>query len=164
MKYEVCINMKNDNALCTISMLSAMLETQDGSYYSLLIPFVLHSLPELKDSEISVEKVTESMRKFGFTDFPHKLTETILSKLCTKEVDKQIFVRQQTKRGKKKFFVNTVFDRSSFDARQNGMRKKIDDILHAIQQYFEEHFYHKKLPLDSIRDKLTSFLRLTVLL
>lgn len=33
MKYEVCINMKNDNALCTISMLPAMLETQDGSYY-----------------------------------------------------------------------------------------------------------------------------------
>ena len=158
MKYEVYINMKNDNALCTISMLSAMLETQDGSYYSLLIPFVLHSLPESKDAEISVEKVTDSMRKFGFTDFPHKLTETILSKLCTKEVDKQILVRQQTKRGKKKqFFVNTVFDRSSFDARQNGMRKKIDDILHAIQLYFEEHFYHKKLPLDSIRDKLTSF-------
>lgn len=105
MGYEVYINMKNDNALCTISMLSAMLETQDGSYYSLLIPFVLYSLPESKDSEISVDKVTDSMREFGFVDFPHKLTETILTKLCTKEVDKQIFVRQQTKRGQKKQFL-----------------------------------------------------------
>ena len=158
MRYEVYINMKNDNALCTISMLSAMLETQDGSYYSLLIPFVLYSLPESKDAEISVDKVTDSMREFGFVDFPHKLTETILSKLCTKEVDKQIFVRQQTKRGQKKqFFVNAVFDRRNFDANKHGMRKKIDDILHAIQKYFEQHFYHKTLPLDSIRDKLTSF-------
>ena len=158
MRYEVYINMKNDNALCTISMLSAMLETQDGSYYSLLIPFVLYSLPESKDAEISVDKVTDSMREFGFVDFPHKLTETILTKLCTKEVDKQIFVRQQAKRGQKKqFFVNTVFDRRSFDASKYSMRKKIDDILHSIQKYFEEHFYHKTLPLDSIRDKLTSF-------
>lgn len=158
MKYEVWINMKNDNALCTISMLSAMLETQDGSYYSLLIPFVLYSLPESKDTEISVDKITDSMREFGFVDFPHKLTETILTKLCTKEVDKQIFVRQQMRRGQKKqFFVNAVFDRSSFDTNKYGMRKKIDDILHAIQKYFEEHFYRKTLPLDSIRDKLTSF-------
>ena len=81
MGYEVYINMKNDNALCTISMLSAMLETQDGSYYSLLIPFVLHSLPGSKDAEISVDAVTDSMREFGFIDFPHKLTETILTKL-----------------------------------------------------------------------------------
>ena len=71
------------------------------------------------------------MREFGFVDFPHKLTETILTKLCTKEVDKQIFVRQQAKRGQKKqFFVNTVFDRRSFDASKYSMRKKIDDILH----------------------------------
>ena len=139
-------------------MLSAMLETQDGSYYSLLIPFVLYSLPETKDAEISVDKVTEAMRKFGFVDFPHKLTETILTKLCTKEVDNQIYVRQQTRQGKKKqFLVNAVFDRRSFDANKYGMRKKIDDILHAIQEYFEEHFYRKTLPLDSIRDKLTSF-------
>ena len=87
MRYEVYINMKNDNALCTISMLSAMLETQDGSYYSLLIPFVLYSLPESKDAEISVDKVTDSMREFGFVDFPHKLTETILTKMWTKELE-----------------------------------------------------------------------------
>lgn len=58
MKYEVYIDMKNENALCTISMLSALLENQEGDYYNLLIPFLLHSLPEHKDAEISVEKTT----------------------------------------------------------------------------------------------------------
>lgn len=158
MRYEVNIDMKNDNALCTISMLSAMLENQDGSYYSLLIPFVLYSIPEVKGANISIDKVTASMREFGFVDFPHKLAETILLKLCSKEIDGHIYVRQQTAQGKKKlFFVNAIFDRSGFDASRRDMRKKIDGILNAIQKYFEDHFYRKTLATDQIRDKLTSF-------
>lgn len=158
MIYEVIIDMKNVNALCTISMLSAMLETQDGNYYSLLTPFVLYSLPEVKDAEISVSKVTESMRNFGFSDFPHKLTERILNKLCRKEFKGQIYVRQETHRGQKKqFFVNEIYDRSGFDTSRYDMRKKIDGILAEIQKYFETHFYHKTLPVENIREKLTKF-------
>ena len=158
MKLEVRIDMKNENALCTISMLSAMLEAQDGNYYGLITPFVLYSLPMKEGEEISVEKVTLELQKFGFVDFPLKLTEKILEQLCKKEIDKKIYIRQEKKIGKrKKFHTNADFDRSKFDDSQKNMREKIERILIAIQEYFKTHFYHKELPLDSIRDKLTEF-------
>ena len=158
MRFEVKIDIKNENALCTISMLSALLETQGGNYYGLLTPFILCSLPTAENTEISPEKVTESLHSFGFADFPNKLTETILTKLCSKPIDGQIYVRQDKATGRaKKFYVNKAFDRSDFDARKNSMRKEIDGILLAIQKYFENHFYHKTLPFELIQKKLTGF-------
>ena len=100
MKYEVYIDMKNDNALCTISMLSALLETQGGNYYNLLAPFILYSLPDEVGARISVSEITESMKAFGFIDFPQKLTERLLSKLCREHGDGKTYVQARMERGK----------------------------------------------------------------
>lgn len=157
MKYEVYINMKNENALCTISMLSALLENQEGDYYNLLIPFLLHSLPEKKDAEISVEKITMAMREFGFIDFPYKLAERMLNRLSRQGAKGQGYVRSKIKDGKKRYFVEDTYDKTKFDTNRLEMRKKINAILNAIQKYFEAHFYYKTIPLDDIRNKLTTF-------
>ena len=157
MKYEVNIDMKNDNALCTISMLSALLETQGGNYYNLLTPFVLYSLPNEVGAEISVSEVTTSMKAFGFVDFPQKLAERILSRLCHEHEDGKTYVQFRIERGKKHYLVANTYPKDSFDARKEDMRRKIDGILKEIQRYFETHFYHKTISTDDIRIKLTSF-------
>lgn len=158
MTYEVIIDMRNDNTLCTISMLSAMLENQNGDYYSLLKPFILCSLPKTVGAEIIVNDVAAAMNDYGFVDFPYRLCETLLERLCHKTDDGYVFVQsKKVSGGKKRFYVNDICDCSSFDSRRDDMRRKIDAILNAIQTYFEHHFYYKTIDKDSIRDKLTHF-------
>ena len=98
MNYRVFIDMKNENALYTVSMLSAMLEDGTGNYLDLLTPFVLYSLPKTIDSPISIDAVTEAMREFGFKDFPYKTSEKILNRLCKASGDDRVYVRQLIKR------------------------------------------------------------------
>ena len=161
MRHEVYLEMRNDNTLCTISMLSAMLESQNGDYYNLLTPFVLYSFPHSIDAEIVVGNVVQAMKDFGFADFPHKLCEKLLERLCRQAGDGNVYVRSEKKRGgKKKFYVNTLYDFDGFDDRKNNMRRKIDAILSSIQKYFEDNFYYRTIPTEEIKDKLTAFFEL----
>lgn len=161
MRCEVYLDMRNDNTLCTISMLSAMLESQNGDYYNLLTPFVLYSLPHTIDAEIVVGNIVAAMKDFGFADFPHKLCEKLLDRLCHTAGHQIPYVRFENKHGgKKKFYVNALYDVDGFDDRKNNMRIKIDAILSAIQKYFEENFYYRTIPTDEIKDKLTAFFEL----
>lgn len=157
MKYEVCMDMRNENALCTISMLSALLETQGGDYLNLLNPFVLYSLPRNTGQEISVDEVTKSMREFGFVDFPYKLTETLLNRLCRQSTDGHTYVKADISHSKKTYYVVDSYDRSGFDSNKKDMRKKINSIIVAIQKYFENNFYYKTIPENNIREKLIRF-------
>jgi len=154
---EVFIDMKNENALYTVSMLSAMLESGTGNYLDLLTPFVLYSLPNTTDSQISVDEVTEAMREFGFKDFPHKTTEKILERLCKACGDGKIYVRSASVRKKRKYWVAMAYSTSEFDAGKYEMRRKIDAILKEMQEYFKTHFYYDTLGLNEIREKLIRF-------
>lgn len=149
--------MKNENALYTVSMLSAMLENGTGNYLDLLTPFVLYSLPNTVDAQISIDAVTENMREFGFKDFPHKTTEKILNRLCKENDDGQVYVRATSDNKKKKYWVYRAYSNSEFTNNRREMREKIDRILKAMQEYFKTHFYHNALELDVIREKLISF-------
>ncbi len=157
MEYEVYIDMKNENALYTVSMLSAMLENGTGNYLDLLTPFVLYSLPNTANSKISVDAITDALREFGFKDFPHKTTERILDRLCQANENGIIYVRSSTVNKKRTYRVSTVYSTSEFDTNKYEMRRKIDDILKAMQRYFETHFYHQTIDSDEIRSKLIAF-------
>ena len=157
MNYGVYIDMKNENALYTVSMLSAMLESGTGNYLDLLTPFVLYSLPNTVDAQISIDTVTEEMRQFGFKDFPHKTTEKILDRLCKAREDGHIYVKYSSVNKKRIYRVATVYSTSEFNTNKNEMRRKIDAILKAMQEYFRTHFYYETLELDQIREKLIGF-------
>lgn len=157
MGYEVYVDMKNENALYTVSMLSAMLENGTGNYLDLLAPFVLYSLPNMVDAKISVDKTTDKMREFGFKDFPHKTTERILDRLCKANENGITYVRSSTVNKKREYWVSAVYSTSEFDTNKHEMRRKIDGILNAMQGYFETHFYYDTLDLDEIRSKLIAF-------
>ena len=134
--------MKNENALYTVSMLSAMLEDGTGNYLDLLTPFVLYSLPKTIDSPISIDAVTEAMREFGFKDFPYKTSEKILNRLCKASGDDPVYVRATSANKKRKYWVSAVYNASDFTTRRTEMRRKIDGILKAMQEYFNTHFYY----------------------
>lgn len=153
---EVIIDMKNENALYTVSMLSAMLENSSGDYLDLLKPFVLHSLPPV-GSTIDIDAVTIRMQEFGFKDFPHKVTEKILGRLCKASEDGNTYVLSTTVNKKRKYRVQTAYKADDFDASSHEMRRKIDGILKEMQKYFEEHFYYKTLPLEDVHQKLIRF-------
>lgn len=157
MNYRVFIDMKNENALYTVSMLSAMLEDGTGNYLDLLTPFVLYSLPKTIDSPISIDAVTEAMREFGFKDFPYKTSEKILNRLCKASGDDPVYVRATSANKKRKYWVSAVYNASDFTTRRTEMRRKIDGILKAMQEYFNTHFYYNTLEQDEIREKLVSF-------
>ena len=157
MKFEVLIDMRNENALYTVSMLSALLENGSGNYLDLLTPFVLYSLPNTMNAQISVDEITESMRVFGFVDFPHKTTERILDRLCKVSDEGIAYVACDKRDKKKKYTVSAIYDRGAFDSSKHEMRRKIDGILKAIQEYFQTHFYYKTIELDLIKEKLVSF-------
>lgn len=135
MNYRVFIDMKNENALYTVSMLSAMLEDGTGNYLDLLTPFVLYSLPKTIDSPISIDAVTEAMREFGFKDFPYKTSEKILNRLCKVSGDDPVYVRATSANKKRKYWVSAVYNASDFTTRRTEMRRKIDGILKAMQEY-----------------------------
>lgn len=157
MQFEVYIDMNNENALYTVSMLSAMLETQDGDYYNLIIPFVLHCIPKERGIEVNVDDVASRMKEFGFVDFPIKLTESLLDKLCKPWKDGKTYISKKRQFSKNKFFVSRIYDADQFDQNNRDMRAKIERILVAIQQYFENNFYFKKIELDVIKSKLLAF-------
>lgn len=157
MDYGVYINMKNENALYTVSMLSAMLECGTGNYLDLLAPFVLNSLPNAIDSAISIDAVTEAMREFGFKDFPHKTTEKILDRLCKTTENTVAYVRCTSVNKKRIYRVAAIYNNTDFNSSKYEMRKKIDGILKAMQEYFKTHFYFDTLKLDELREKLISF-------
>lgn len=157
MSNEVIIDMKNENALYTVSMLSALLESGSGNYLDLLTPFVLYSLPSIANAEISIEQITESMREFGFQDFPRKTTEKILDHLCKGTDQGVVHVTCDKRNKKKQYTVATIYNRTDFDDSKYEMRRKIDEILKAIQEYFETHFYFRKVGLDEIKEKLIAF-------
>ena len=157
MNCEVFIDMKNENALYTVSMLSAMLESGTGNYLDMLAPFVLYSLPGRENENISIDAVTEAMREFGFKDFPHKTTEKILSRLCQTNTKEDTYVKAFKIGQKKCFSVLKPYDKTDFDSSKHEMRRKIDSILKVIQQYFEAHFYHETLEIEEIREKLINF-------
>lgn len=157
MQYEVYIDMSNENALYTVSMLSAMLEAQDGDYYNLLMPFLLSCLPDNTGSEVNVKDITEKMKEYGFVDFPIKLTETLLGKLCKPWKDGNTYIRQTRAFKKTKYMLATKFDASDFNSSNRDMRYKIERILGAIQEYFVSNFYYEKLELSLIKNKLLAF-------
>ena len=141
----------------TVSMLSAMLECGTGNYLDLLAPFVLNSLPNAIDSAISIDAVTEAMREFGFKDFPHKTTEKILDRLCKTTENTVAYVRCTSVNKKRIYRVAAIYNNTDFNSSKYEMRKKIDGILKAMQEYFKTHFYFDTLKLDELREKLISF-------
>ena len=92
--------MKNNSALISTAMLSAIFEESRKDSISLLIPFVTKIISEenTADESIIVEKME---RIYSFNNFPHAIVKVIIKRMKKKEIIKQengkyIFLKDMT--------------------------------------------------------------------
>ena len=151
---EVIIDMKNENALYTVSMLAAFAEKWNKNYMDLLKPFLLHCLPSQIGEGIDIEIISKKMTtKFGFEKFPRKVAEKILDQLSQEK--KTPYIKKE--KGKKAYTLLRQPDNSSFDAEQQKMREKIDSVLRDLQTYLGSNYVYQKLSLEKLKEALVLF-------
>ncbi len=157
MSIGVTLDMKNPNALCTVGMLSALLEREKRDYIDLVSPFILASLPTTIGQEIDVEHIQSTIkREYGFDNMPLGFIEAILQR-NTKTKKAKTSVRPYVRKEKGKYYVATPFDSKGFLEDQLEMRQKIDYVLNKMKDYFIEKKLYKALDLNALKDMLISF-------
>lgn len=151
---EVIIDMKNENALYTVSMLAAFAEKWNKNYLDLLKPFFLHCLPSQIGETIDIESISIKMTdEFGFEKFPRKVAEKILDHLCQEKPSPYV----KKEKGKKIYSLLRQHDNSSFDSEHQKMRKKIDSVLRELQTYLTNNYAYYEYPLEQLKDVLILF-------
>ena len=154
----VYIDMSNKNALCTISMLSSMIEAKPNGYLDILTPFVLNCIPTVIGDTVSVDDVTNKMQKeYGFTGFPRGLTEKILRYLSRSKGNNIQYIDRIRMQGKVNYSILQRYDNREFVETRDRMRQQISEILKELQRYLCNNFYHKELSFDELREKLIYF-------
>lgn len=144
------IDMRNQNALCTVGMLSALLENGSQDYTDLISPFILASTPENVGEKVELSEVQETVRKnYGFEDMPLDFIKGVLQRYANKD--------GYFRRDKYQFYVSTPFDRKDIITAQTRMREKIDYVLQKMQGYFEVHFVNEHRSLQEIKEMLEEF-------
>lgn len=144
------INMRNPNALCTVGMLSALLEGGSQDYTDLISPFILAAVPESVGSKIELAEVQKTLRnEFGFEDMPLDFIRGVIQRYTKKH---RYFIRKNSQ-----YYVMVPYDTRSFMERQMQMREKIDYVLSKMQNYFVDSFVHKRLPDQTLKEMLEEF-------
>ena len=81
MIYEVIVSMLHESSLTTVAMLAAYIESMNGHYLDLLVPFVEYCLPDSIGIKVDLKKVSEKMTsEFGIENMPNSLVEAILKR------------------------------------------------------------------------------------
>lgn len=154
----VYIDMSNKNALCTISMLSSMIEAKPNGYLDILTPFVLNCIPTGIGDTVSVDDVTSKMQKeYSFTGFPRGLTEKLLGNISKNKGKDTQYIKRVKREGKVSYSIFQRYDNRDFIQTRDRTRQQINEILGELQQYFKYNFYHKELSFDELRGKLIYF-------
>lgn len=155
----VYINMRNKNALCTVSMLSAMIENKSQGYLDILKPFVLICLPTEIGALISPAEITEKLQsEYGFSGFPCGLTTKLLKKLSNERSSGNRYVTRKTDHKRTEYRVSRQFDSSDFIQTRDEMRDKINDVLKSLQQYLIKNNYIKsQVEIPELREMLIRF-------
>ena len=146
----VIMNMRNPNALCTVGMLSALLENGNHDYVDLISPFILASVPETVGSKIELAEVQKTIRdEFGFEDMPLDFIRGILQR----HAKKNGYFRRKSGQ----YYVVSLYDKHGLIERQARMREKIEYVLSKMQDYFMERFANKQLSIDTLKEMLEDF-------
>ena len=123
--------MKNNSALISTAMLSAIFEESRKDSISLLIPFVTKIISEenTADESIIVEKME---RIYSFNNFPHAIVKVIIKRMKKKEIIKQ-------ENGKYIFLKDMTNNIKEFDTRHENSKKQIDEIIKNLMEYIKKN-------------------------
>lgn len=149
MLLKVVSSMKQNNALVSTALLSAIFDEKKQDNISLLIPFVIkliYKYPKIKEEEIGSKMIEE----YSFSNFPHAIVRIIINRMKSKGIvnradNKLIFQKDVSK---------TV---ELFDNRMSQAKKKIDEVIRSLMDYFNSEENIKMNYLDC-RNALAVFL------
>lgn len=149
MALKVVSSMKQNNALISTALLSAIFDEKKQDNISLLIPFIIKIIyenPQIQEEEIGNKMV----ELFAFYNFPRAIVRIIINRLrkqgiVNREDNRLIF---------KKNITNVV---ENFDKRMEKAKKGIDEIIRSMMEYFKAEANLKMSYLDC-RNSLAIFL------
>ena len=149
MLLRVVSSMKQNNALVSTALLSAIFEEKKQDNISLLIPFVIKLIdkyPRITEEEISDKMIKE----YSFSNFPHAIVRIIINRMKTKG----IICKKDNLLIFQKNISKTV---ESFDDRMSQAKKKIDEVIKSLEDYFNSEVNQKMSYIDC-RNALAIFL------
>lgn len=159
MSFEVMVNMGNPNALCTIGLLSAFLESKKRDYVDLVSPFVLRSIPTNIDMLIEPIEIQNALREeFGFEKFPLGLIISILRRYAKPSAKGGHYIRMERQKNQEhKFYVRQIYNGEKFDNTRKQMLSDINSVINSMQKYFDCEYPNWCTNRNEARDMLIDF-------
>ena len=150
MCFEVILRMNDSNSLCTVGMLSALLEETGEDYLSLVSPFVLRAMPDKAGQEINLSDVQEQLKEhYGFEDMPLEVIKRILNR--ARKADAYVSFHNGV------YSVVRAYPKEKFDTDYNDMRRMIQNVLGKLRDYLADTFGEKKPDEEKAQSMLFSF-------
>lgn len=141
--------MKNNSALISTAMLSAIFEENKQDNVALLIPFVIKII--YADSSVSENDVVEKMQSvYSFNNFPHAIARIIINRLKKQQIIKQ-------ENGKYIFLSDVSKIVKDFSERHEKTKKEIEEVIRDLSNYFKKNTTIK-LSYNECRNSFAIFL------
>ena len=146
---KVVSNLKNNSALISTAMLSAIFEENRQDNVALLIPFVIKIIYD--DSSVNENGIVEKMQNcYSFNNFPHAIVKIIINRLKKQQIIKQ-------DNGKYEFLIDVSKIVKDFNDRHEKSRKEIDEVIRDLTKYFKKNT-NIKLNYIDCRNSFAKFL------
>ena len=125
-------NLKNNSALISTAMLSAIFEENRQDNVALLIPFVIKIIYD--DSSIKENEIVEKMQNsYSFNNFPHAIAKIIINRLKKQQIIKQ-------ENGKYVFITDVSKIVRDFNERHEKTKKEIDEDPRTTKDLFVDRY------------------------
>lgn len=122
---------KNNSALISTAVLSAIFEENKQDNISLLTPFVIKIIHH--DCTATKDMIVDMMRKeYAFYDMPRAIIDIIINRL-----KKQNIIRQRNNMFE--FIIDSTNIVKEFDKRYENSKKQVDKIINELLDYFENN-------------------------
>ena len=145
--------MKNDDALISTAVLTAIWDESHKDNIELITPFVISiigNLYKIKD-ELNLEEIVERMRcDYCFNNFPLAILKVVLSRLKKKGI--------LLLNSKKYYLVKDVSDDiNKFDIKRTNVRSEVSATINEIKKYLEENM-NKKISIPETEKYFSNFI------
>lgn len=146
---RVVSSMKNNNALISTAMLTAIFEEKKQDTISLTIPFIINIINN--DPTISNVEIAKKMQdEYSFSNFPQAIIKIVVNRLKKQKILKQ--------ENKKYIFISDVSKIvKEFNDRREKSKKEIDTVINSLCDYFKQNVTLKMSYMDC-RNSLANFL------
>ena len=144
--------MLHESSLTTVAMLAAYIESMNGHYLDLLVPFVEYCLPDSIGTKVDPKKVSEKMAsEFGIENMPNSLVEAILKRYI-----KNNALACVTRKGQY-YIVSRIKKNNDFDTRRQSIQSQMNLVTTRFEEFIGQNSW--KPTIDNPKKVLLNFFR-----